>query len=158
MARRANLSVYRDRENKEGHQVCAILLSGRDMRKSDDPDEAPEEFELDPREGPEDKKDEPTEDVVLDDNEPTRVVKIGTNLQEAIKTSITRLLREYKDIFAWSHKDMLGIDTKVISHYLAVSPESRPVIQKRRLFNPDRSAAIKKEVEKLLAAGSIREV
>ena len=28
MARRANLSVYRDKENKEGHQVCAILSSG----------------------------------------------------------------------------------------------------------------------------------
>jgi hypothetical protein len=136
-------------------QSCRV---GDDMRKSDDQDEIPEEFELDPREGPEDKKDEPTEDVVLDDNEPTRVVKIGANLQEAVKASITRLLREYKDIFAWSHKDMPGIDAKVISHYLAVNPESRPVIQKRRLFNPDRSAAIKKEVEKLLAAGSIREV
>ena len=80
MARKANLSVYRDRESKEGHQLCAILPSGRETRISDDQDEAPEEFELDPREGPEDKKDEPTEDVILDDNEPTRVVKIGSNL------------------------------------------------------------------------------
>ena len=53
---------------------------------------------------------------------------------------------------------MPGIDTKVISDYLAINPEFRPVVQKRRLFNPKRSAAIKKEIEKLLSVGSIREV
>ena len=69
-----------------------------------------------------------------------------------------KLMREYKDVLAWSHEDMPGIDTKVISHYLAVDPEYKSVIQKRRLFNPERSTAIIKEVEKLLAIGSIREV
>ncbi|KAK1578749.1 hypothetical protein Q3G72_032871 [Acer saccharum] len=53
---------------------------------------------------------------------------------------------------------MPGVDPKVISHCLSTNPESRPVVQKRRLFNPERSVAIKKEVEKLLSAGSIREV
>ncbi|KAK0587568.1 hypothetical protein LWI29_025014 [Acer saccharum] len=54
--------------------------------------------------------------------------------------------------------DMPGIDTKVISHYLSIDLGFRPVVQKRRLFNPERSIAIKKEVEKLLSVGSIREV
>ena len=67
----------------------------------------------------------------MDDSEPTRVVKIGTNLQETIKASLTNLLREYKDVFAWSHNDMPGIDTKIISHYLAINPEFRSVVQKR---------------------------
>ncbi|KAK1563881.1 hypothetical protein Q3G72_034547 [Acer saccharum] len=63
-----------------------------------------------------------------------------------------------EDVFAWSHEDMLGIDTKVISHYLSINLEFHQVVQKRRLFNPERSTAVKKEVEKLLSAGSIREV
>ena len=53
---------------------------------------------------------------------------------------------------------MLGIDPKVISHCLSINPEFRLVKQKRRLFNPERSTAIKNKVGKLLSAGSIREV
>ena len=46
----------------------------------------------------------------------------------------------------------------VISHNLAIDEKSKPVVQKRRSFNPERSLAIKEKVSKLLAAGSIREV
>ncbi|KAK0584983.1 hypothetical protein LWI29_021679 [Acer saccharum] len=45
-------------------------------------------------------------------------------------------------------------NTKVISHYLSIDSGFR----KRKLFNPERSITIKKEVEKLLSTGSIREV
>ncbi|KAK0596772.1 hypothetical protein LWI29_018902 [Acer saccharum] len=120
--------------------------------------EALREFELDPREEPETKKDEPTEEVVLDPEEPGRTVKIGARLNERVKTKLITLLRDYRDVFTWSHEDMPEIDTKVISHYLSINSEFRPAVQKRRLFNPERSTAIKKEVEKLLSAGSIREV
>ena len=58
--------------------------------------------------------DEPTEDVVLNSDESTKVVKIGTNLHEGIKTDLTNLLKEYKDVFTWSHEDMSRIDIKVI--------------------------------------------
>ncbi|KAK0581633.1 hypothetical protein LWI29_016189 [Acer saccharum] len=53
---------------------------------------------------------------------------------------------------------MPGIDRSVISHNLAVNEKCKPVVQKRRSFNPEKSAAIKEEVSKLLVAGSIREV
>ena len=46
----------------------------------------------------------------------------------------------------------------MISHYLSIDSGFCLVVQKRRLFNPERSIAINKEVEKLLSAGSIREV
>ncbi|KAI9165144.1 hypothetical protein LWI28_008564 [Acer negundo] len=53
---------------------------------------------------------------------------------------------------------MSGISTNVISHYLAIDDKSKPMVQKRRSFNPKRSATIREEVNKLLAARSIREV
>ena len=34
---------------------------------------------------------------------------------------------ENLDVFAWSHKDMLGISPKVIEHKLKVDPEKKPV-------------------------------
>ena len=71
---------------------------------------------------------------------------------------MTNLLREYKEIFAWCHEDMPAIDKSVISHNLAVNEKCKPVVQKRRSFNLERSAAIKEEVSKLLTARSIREV
>ncbi|KAK0593535.1 hypothetical protein LWI29_038198 [Acer saccharum] len=119
--------------------------------------EVPKDFELDPREEPEDRKDEPTQEVVLDPEDPSRTVKVGASLSVHVKTQLVTLLRDYKDVFAWSHEDMLGVDPRVISHHLSINLEFRPVVQKRRLFNPERSVAIKKEVEKLLSAGSIRE-
>ena len=52
---------------------------------------------------------------------------------------------------------MPGIDPRVMSHSLSVEKEAKPVVQRRRCFNVERNAAIKEEVKKLLAAGSIRE-
>ncbi|KAK0603543.1 hypothetical protein LWI29_006081 [Acer saccharum] len=90
----------------------------------------PENFELDPRDKTSREKEEPTKSVILDETEPDKTC----------------------------HEDMLGIDRSVISHNLAVNEKCKPVVQKRRSFNPERSAAIKEEVSKLLAARSIREV
>uniref|UniRef100_A0A2N9FUY0 Uncharacterized protein n=1 Tax=Fagus sylvatica TaxID=28930 RepID=A0A2N9FUY0_FAGSY len=51
-----------------------------------------------------------------------------------------------------------SISTKVVAHQLNVNPSFRPVKQKRRVFAPERNAAITEEVDKLLQAGFIREV
>ena len=66
--------------------------------------------------------------------------------------------RSNLDVFAWTHDDMPGIDPATICHKLNVNPSIRPIKQKRRVFAPDRNQAISDEVEKLLAAGFIREV
>ncbi|KAK0597939.1 hypothetical protein LWI29_030052 [Acer saccharum] len=118
----------------------------------------PETFELDPRDKTRREKEEPTESIVLSEAEPDKTVKIEARLTERVKRDVTNLLREYKEIFAWCHEDMPGIDRSVISHNLAVNEKCKLVVQKRRRFNPERSAAIKEEVSKLLAARSIREV
>ena len=53
---------------------------------------------------------------------------------------------------------MPGIDPSVITHRLNVHPSSKPVRQKKRVFDPERDNAIKKEVQKLTTAQFIREV
>ena len=67
-------------------------------------------------------------------------------------------LRSNRDIFAWTHKDMPGIDPSVIVHRLNVSPSFPPIRQKKRVFAPERDQAIAKEVRKLQEASFIREV
>uniref|UniRef100_A0A2N9GHD1 Reverse transcriptase domain-containing protein n=1 Tax=Fagus sylvatica TaxID=28930 RepID=A0A2N9GHD1_FAGSY len=87
-----------------------------------------------------------------------KTTRIGTSMKGEVRDSIVQFLRENADIFAWSHADMPGISTKVVAHQLNVNPSFRPVKQKRRVFAPERNAAITEEVDKLLQAGFIREV
>uniref|UniRef100_A0A2N9G960 Reverse transcriptase domain-containing protein n=1 Tax=Fagus sylvatica TaxID=28930 RepID=A0A2N9G960_FAGSY len=87
-----------------------------------------------------------------------RTTKIGADLPPKMKESLVQFLKDNKDVFAWSHEDMPGINPSIISHKLNVDPSLRPIKQKRRVFAPERNNAIMEEVDKLLAANFIREV
>ncbi|KAK0572938.1 hypothetical protein LWI29_000694 [Acer saccharum] len=150
MARRANQSIFKD---KAGMETLNIFEVDREEQEDN-----PENFELDPRDKTSREKEELTESIILDETEPDKTVKIGARLTEQVKKDVMNLLKEYRGIFALCHEDMPGIDRSVISHNLAMNEKCKPVVQKRRSFNPERSAAIKEEVSKLLATGSIREV
>ena len=52
----------------------------------------------------------------LVDEEPTKTTRIGTTLSKEMKKKLVQFLKGNLDIFAWSHKDMLGIFTEVIQH------------------------------------------
>jgi hypothetical protein len=81
---------------------------------------------------------------------PEKTTRIGANLPPQMKESLIQFLKNNKDVFAWSHEDMPGIDPSIISHKLNVNPSLRPVKQKRRVFAPERNDAIMEEVDKLL--------
>jgi len=67
-------------------------------------------------------------------------------------------LRANTDIFAWSPSDMPGIPREVTEHSLDIRPNSKPVKQCLRCFNEFKWRAISEELQKLLAAGFIKEV
>lgn len=101
---------------------------------------------------------EALEDVPLDENNPERCTRVGADLEMKIKRDLICFLKRNRDVFAWSHEDMLGIDPNVVTHRLNVCPSSKPVRQKKRVFAPERDNAVKEEVQKLIAAKFIREV
>ena len=73
---------------------------------------------------------EPTEaleDIPLDDDDPGKSTRIGVDLEGKIKKGLICFLRKNIDVFAWSHEDMPGIDSSVITHRLNVYPSSKPV-------------------------------
>ena len=114
-----------------------------------------------PREEQKERRVEPVEDlesIQLDGQFPEHVVRIGSRLPGELREKLINFLKEYEDAFAWSHEDMPGIDPEVIVHRLKVNEHMKPIIQKRRKFNPERYRAINEEVKKLLKAGFIREV
>jgi hypothetical protein len=89
---------------------------------------------------------------------PGERVKIGSQLPERLKEEIVSFLKGNRDVFAWNHENMSGIDPSIIVHRLNADPSFRPVRQKRRTFAPERNQAVADEVSKLLAAGFVREV
>ncbi|XP_013607962.1 PREDICTED: uncharacterized protein LOC106314673 [Brassica oleracea var. oleracea] len=98
------------------------------------------------------------DEVPLTEGDQTRHLKIGSKLTEGLRRRLIDFLRSNSDCFAWSHADMLGIDSKIIMHKLQVDPLHQPVRQKRRKFAHERDAIINDEVKSLLGAGFIREV
>ena len=104
---------------------------------------------------------EPTEtleNIPLDESNPKRCTRIRADLEEKNKKDLVQFLKKNIDVFAWSHKDMPGIDPSVITHHLNVCPSFKPVQQNKMVFTPERDNAIKDEVQKLMATKFIREV
>jgi len=65
------------------------------------------------------------------------------------------LFHEFRDVFAWSYDEMLGIDSSIVEHEIEMYPDVKLVRQWLRQVHPKKAAAIKAEVEKLLHAGFI---
>ncbi|GKV09734.1 hypothetical protein SLEP1_g21190 [Rubroshorea leprosula] len=101
---------------------------------------------------------EPVETVPLNPDMPERTVKIGTKLTKKERVELLEFLRVNQDVFAWTTDEMPGVLAELTVHKLSTDPTRRPVVQKRRLFGPEKQAAIDEEIQKLLQAGFIRRV
>ncbi|XP_021863719.1 uncharacterized protein [Spinacia oleracea] len=70
--------------------------------------------------------------------------------------ALVQLLREYKEIFAFTVEEMPGIDPAVAVHKLNVDSAMKPVRQKKMNHGEARNLAAVAEVQKLMDAGFIR--
>ena len=101
---------------------------------------------------------EELEEIVLNELRHERTTRMGTLASPMIRQDLAGFLRMNQDVFAWSHEDMLGIDSSIIVHRLNVNPASSPIRQKKQVFAQERDKAVAGEVRKLLETGFIREV
>jgi len=79
-------------------------------------------------------------------------VKIGTSLTKEMQEWLYLLLREFKDVFAWSYQDMLGLNPDIVQHKLPLKLKYSLIKQKLRRMKPKMAMKIK-EVEKQFNAG-----
>jgi len=96
---------------------------------------------------------EEVEMVNLGDEGEEKNVKIGAGLTKEMKLQLYTLLKEFKDIFAWSYKDMPSLDPEIVQHRLPLKPECHPIKQRLRRMKPEVSLKIKEEVEKQFNVG-----
>ena len=98
---------------------------------------------------------EELEEVSLDEDDPNKKVLIGTLLTEKEKNDLITFLRKNKDVFAWSHIDIPGVDPEMATHNLNIDPKYPLVRQKKRRFAPERNKIVSDEVDRLLETDAI---
>ncbi|KAK8924215.1 hypothetical protein KSP39_PZI019127 [Platanthera zijinensis] len=87
-----------------------------------------------------------------------RKLSINSELPEDQKAELISCLLKNLDVFAWSAKDMPGVDPDVAYHHLNIDPTVKPVQQKKRDVATKLDEPIREEVVKLLKAQFVREI
>ena len=72
------------------------------------------------------------ETIKLGNNENPRLNKIGSTLNEKERKDLQELLMEFREVFAWSYEDMLGIDPEIAQHHIDTHDHMVPVKTKLR--------------------------
>ncbi|XP_074293322.1 uncharacterized protein LOC141620315 [Silene latifolia] len=99
-----------------------------------------------------------TQDFVASNHVTAQECQDSDDEIEVEKTVYVNLLSEYKDVFAWSYKEIPGLSPKIAVHRLAVWKGISPKKQPRRRFRSEMLPEIEVEVNKLIDAGFITEV
>jgi hypothetical protein len=99
-----------------------------------------------------------TKTVPLDPATPKQTVIISEDLTSQEEEKLISCLSRYKDVFAWSALDLVGVSRTVIEHSLGIDPSVRLKKQRLRKMSDEKTEATKAEVHRLLEANFIEPV
>ena len=85
-------------------------------------------------------------------------VFISSQLTTQEKEQLVALLKRYVDVFAWTYKEMPGLDPGLVVHSLDMDSGVKLGVQSARIFHTEVKAKITQEVRKLLAIGFIKPI
>ena len=101
---------------------------------------------------------EETQSINLGTNDEPKMIQVGNTLTISKKVALVALLTEFKEVFAWSYKEMPRIYTNIVQHCIPTDLTMKLVKQKLRRIKPEWTLKIKEEVEKQYNAGFLRVV
>jgi hypothetical protein len=97
------------------------------------------------------------EEIDIGDGDKPRPTFISANLDSDFREELIKLLKEYKDCFAWDYSEMPGLDRSIVEHRLPIKPGYKPYKQPpRKIYKDEVLADVKKEVERLIEANFVR--
>ncbi len=67
-------------------------------------------------------------------------------------------MKEFKDVFAWTYKDLKGIPLEVTQHIIELDTIISPTHQAKYRLNPNYAIMVKQDIDKLLVVGFIEYV
>jgi hypothetical protein len=71
---------------------------------------------------------------------------------------LEQLLKEFKDVFTWTDKDLKGIPPELAQHKIELDTTISPTHQARYKLNPNYVTTVKQDIDKLLAVGFIQSI
>jgi DNA modification methylase len=97
------------------------------------------------------------EEIDIGDGDKPRPTFISANLEPSFREELIKLLKEYKDCFAWDYSEMPGLDRSIVEHRLPIKSDFKPYKHPpRKIYNDEVLADVKNEIERLLDANFIR--
>ncbi|MCO5607503.1 hypothetical protein L7F22_061699 [Adiantum nelumboides] len=87
--------------------------------------------------------------------EESKPVFIAQDLTEVEEAVLKELLKEFKDIFAWTYHDMKGVPPSMVQHTIPMISTAKPVQQRPYPMNPKYAKIVQEELEKLIQCGFI---
>ncbi|MCO5609678.1 hypothetical protein L7F22_063909 [Adiantum nelumboides] len=102
--------------------------------------------------------DQEVEEWNLGSEEDPKMIKINKHLKKELKDKAWNLFLKFKDVFAWEHIDLKGVDPEVCQHRIPLKPYDRPIRLERYKMNPNYAKKVKEEIDNLLKAPFITEV
>jgi hypothetical protein len=97
------------------------------------------------------------EEIDIGDGDKPRPTFISANLDSSFRKELIKLLKEYKDCFAWDYSEMPGLDRSIVEYRLPIKPCFKSYKQPpRKIYKDEVLADMKKEVERLIEGNFIR--
>jgi hypothetical protein len=87
--------------------------------------------------------------------EKPQYLKISAHLDRRHATEAEQLFREFKDVFAWSYKDLKGIPPTLAEHKIELEKDVLTAHKARYRMNPNYASIVKQDIDRLLEAGFI---
>ena len=79
-------------------------------------------------------------------------MRIATDLTLEEESLLVSTLKEYQDIFAWSYKDLKGVNPEICQHTIPMKDTTKPSRQRPYTHNDNFAKRIREEIDKLLEA------
>ncbi|MCO5553962.1 hypothetical protein L7F22_007488 [Adiantum nelumboides] len=83
---------------------------------------------------------------------------IATDLTEEEEKLLIATVKQYKDVFAWSYKDLKGVEPSICQHTIPLKSDAKPSKQHPYTYNETFARKIKEEIDKLKEAEFIYEI
>ena len=74
---------------------------------------------------------------------------IAFELAKQEKKLLIETLRSYKDVFAWSGRDLKGVDPAICQHTIPMIQDDKPTKQRPYTYNDTFAKKIKEEIDSL---------
>ena len=90
--------------------------------------------------------------------EEQKLVCIATDLAPDEEQLLIQTLKDHRDVFAWSYKDLKGVDPDICQHTILMREDAKPSKQRPYTYNEKFANKIKEEINKLLEAKFIYKI